>query len=143
MICPKFYDDIDDNKLKFAVIVSMYNNKWVLCKHKDRSTYEWPGGHRENGEDIIQTAQRELYEETGAIDFDIQKICVYSVFDDINETYGMLYFAKIKQFGELPDFEMEHIKLFDDLPENWTYPETHAVLLQKVSEALQESSFMR
>jgi len=140
MIYPKFYNDVDDNMLKFAVIVAMYNDKWVLCKHKDRSTYEWPGGYRENGEDIIQTAQRELYEETGAIDFEIHKISVYSVTDDINEKFGMLYFAKIKQFGELPDFEMESIELFDDLPENWTYPETHAVLPQKISEILLKNS---
>ena len=28
------------------------------------------GGHREANEDIIDTAKRELFEETGAIDFD-------------------------------------------------------------------------
>lgn len=30
-------------------------NKWVFCKHKERETYEVPGGHRESGETITDT----------------------------------------------------------------------------------------
>lgn len=47
MVEVKFYDDIDDILLKFAVIISKTNGKWVFCKHKERDTYEVPGGHRE------------------------------------------------------------------------------------------------
>ena len=63
----KFYNKIDDELLKFAVIISKYNGKWVFCKHKERETYEVPGGRREFGENIIDTAKRELKEETGAV----------------------------------------------------------------------------
>ena len=79
MLEVKFYDTVDDSLLKFAVIISQSNGKWVFCKHKERSTWEVPGGHREPGEDILDTAKRELYEETGAIDFEIDSVCVYSV----------------------------------------------------------------
>ena len=75
----KFYDSITDELLKFAVIISKSNGKWVFCKHKDRDTYEVPGGHREENESIDETARRELYEETGATQFVINPICVYSV----------------------------------------------------------------
>ena len=97
----KFYDKIDDDLLKFAVIISKSNSKWVFCKHRDRDTYEVPGGHREAGELIEDTARRELKEETGALEFSITPICVYSVTgknrvnDTGEETYGMLYFAEI------------------------------------------------
>ena len=96
----KFYDNVADELLKFAVIISKTDNKWVFCKHKERETYEVPGGHREPGESIFETAKRELQEETGAIDFKIEPICVYSVkgktrvnenIDD--ETFGMLFIA--------------------------------------------------
>ena len=49
MLEVKFYDTVDDSLLKFAVIISQSNGKWVFCKHKERDTYEAPGGHRERG----------------------------------------------------------------------------------------------
>lgn len=98
----KFYDSVDDSLLKFAVIVAKSNGKWVFCKHKERNTYECPGGHREAGENIDDTAKRELYEETGAIDYTIQPVCIYSVTAPDNfdgqETFGKLYYAEIKSF---------------------------------------------
>ena len=56
----RFYDNIEDSLLKFAVIIAKTDNKWVFCKHRDRDTYEVPGGHREAGEEILETAKREL-----------------------------------------------------------------------------------
>ena len=32
----KFYDTVNDELLKFAVIISQSNGKWVFCKHKER-----------------------------------------------------------------------------------------------------------
>jgi len=46
-----FYDTVDDKLLKFAVIISKFEDKWVYCRHKERDTYEIPGGHREENED--------------------------------------------------------------------------------------------
>ena len=131
----RFYDSVDDNLLKFAVIISKHKDKWVLCKHKERTTYEVPGGHREAGEEINDTAKRELYEETGAVEFDIRPVCVYSVtapdnFDGV-ETFGMLYFADIKRFESELHSEIEKIELFDELPDNWTYPLIQPELLKE------------
>ena len=42
----KFYDTVNDELMKFAVVISQSNGKWVFCKHKERDTYEVPGGHR-------------------------------------------------------------------------------------------------
>ena len=54
MLEVKFYDTVDDSLLKFAVIISQSNGKWVFCKHKERDTYEVPGGHREAGETFLK-----------------------------------------------------------------------------------------
>ena len=141
MLEVKFYDSnmIDDTLLKFAVIVSKSNGKWVLCMQKGRTTYECPGGHREPGELIVETAKRELYEETGALDYLITPVCVYSVLgndgviQNVEESFGMLYYAEIKSFGELPEMEMERIELMNDLPTAWTYPHIQPKLLDKVN----------
>lgn len=124
----KFYDNTNDNLLKFAVIISKANGKFVLCKHKERNTYEIPGGHREKGETVLEAAKRELKEETGAIDFTIKPVCVYfvkgktRVNENIdNETFGMLYVADIFSFEEIHS-EIEKIIITDKLEYDWTYP---------------------
>ena len=137
MVEVKFYDNVADELLKFAVIISKTDNKWVFCKHKERETYEVPGGHREPGESIFETAKRELQEETGAIDFKIEPICVYSVkgktrvnenIDD--ETFGMLFIADISSFVEL-HCEIEKILISDKLVDNWTYPLIQPILIEE------------
>ena len=125
------------NGNSFAVIISQSNGKWVFCKHKERDTYEVPGGHREAGEDIFETAKRELQEETGAIKFEIKPICVYSVTgktrvnDTGEETFGLLCFAEITEFAKELHSEMEKVVLMDELPENWTYPLIQPKLIEK------------
>lgn len=131
----KFYDSVDDRLLKFAVIISKTNGKWVFCKHKKRDTLEIPGGHRETGEKIEGTAKRELYEETGALKFDIYPICVYSVIEKDNfnnkETFGMLYYAEIFEFENELHSEIERVVLSDTLAENWTYPQIQPFLIKE------------
>lgn len=133
----KFYDSITDVLLRFAVIISKSNGKWVFCKHKERDTFEVPGGHREENESIDETARRELYEETGAVQFVITPICVYSVTgknrvnDSGEETFGMLYFADITIFEEELHSEMEKVVLLDKLPTEWTYPMIQPELIKE------------
>lgn len=133
----EFYQTVDDELLKFAVIVASYQDKYVLCKHKQRDTLEIPGGHREENEDILVTAKRELVEETGALDFEIEPVCVYSVAgkNRVNQTddkmYGLLCFAKINQLDDKIDSEMEKIYLVDKLPNNLTYPLIQPHLFEK------------
>ena len=128
MVEVKFHDHVDDKLLKFAVIISRTKGKWVFCKHRERDTYEVPGGHREIGEDILDTAKRELREETGAVDFSIKPVCIYSVKgktsinkSDEDETFGMLFVADIFSFEEIHS-EIESILITDKLIDNWTNP---------------------
>ena len=79
MTTVNFYEAVPDEKLRFAVIIARKDGRLIFCKRKERNTCEIPGGHRESGESIEQTARRELYEETGAVDYTLTPVCVYSV----------------------------------------------------------------
>ncbi len=138
----KFYESIEDELLKFAVIISKTQNKYVFCKHKDRDTWEIPGGHREQFpdgklENIVDTAKRELYEETGALDFQIKPVCVYSVTKPDNfdgeETFGMLFFADIQCFETELHSEIEKNAIMDGFPERWTYPDIQPHLISEAA----------
>jgi 8-oxo-dGTP diphosphatase len=130
----QFYDNetIDDTLLKFAVIATRYKNKWIYCKHKERNTWEIPGGHREKGEDIFDTAKRELKEETGAEEFSIKPVAVYSVTIDNETNYGKLFYSEMKKLNEKLEYEIEKIQLFDDIPKDMTYPEIQPLLQEYI-----------
>ena len=137
-----FYKTADDELLQFAVIAAKYQGRWVLCKHQQRSTWEFPGGHREAGETIEAAAVRELYEETGAAEYRMVPVSVYSVTDQAQsgekqaESFGMLFSAEISRFDQLPPvFEMEKIECFENPPDNWTYPEIQPLLFQHLRQA--------
>lgn len=136
MLKVHFYETASDEVFQFAVIVSQYKGKWVFCKHRERTTYECPGGRREENESINETAKRELWEETGAKKYDLKPVCVYSVVRDSEESFGMLYFADIIEFEKLPPFEMEKMELFEELPKEWTYPLIQPFLLEQVKKYL-------
>ena len=133
----KFYvlGEIDDSLLDFAVIVSSYNEKWIYCRHKERDTWEIPGGRVDPGESPLKTAERELQEETGALIFGLQPLCIYSVARD-TESYGLLCYAKIEKLGELQNTEIGKIDFFDDEPQNLTYPQIQPKLFAKVKSFL-------
>ena len=139
MLRVKFYEQAEDALLRFAVIIAKSGGKWVFCKHRERDTLEVPGGRREPGETIPETARRELREETGAIDFSLRPVCVYSVKgknsinkhdDDIS--YGMLYVSEIFSFGEI-NSEIERIVISEELPQNWTYPQIQPKLMAEAA----------
>ncbi|MVB12118.1 NUDIX domain protein [Caprobacter fermentans] len=139
----RFYETVDPSLLKYAVIVARSGGKWVLCRHRDRHTWEVPGGHREPGEEITQAARRELYEETGAARFSLSPVCVYGVSGSINhgtENFGMLFFAEIEDFGPLPPFEIAETALRDEFPapDCLTYPDIQPQLFRRVLRQIKE-----
>jgi 8-oxo-dGTP diphosphatase len=134
MIKVLFYDinKINDDNLKIAVIVSKYKNKWIFVQHKERKAWELPAGHREKNETIYQTAQRELWEEAGAKNFELEEICDYSVTSDHSISYGRLFYAKINGLEPLPNFEIKKINFFQTIPKNLTYPTIQKILFNKI-----------
>ena len=89
----------------------------LLTRNKKRG-WEVPGGTREAGEWPIQTAIREVYEETGAELRAIEAIAQYAV--EMPGSAAMvktIYVAQIEHLHPLPEgFETSERRLFDEPP---------------------------
>ena len=86
---------------RFVVIFARYKEKWLYCRAKVRDTYEIPGGHIEYGETPLEAAKRELYEETGALSFDIEPAFDYSVHIPTGWSNGQVFYAQIHELGSI------------------------------------------
>ena len=123
-----------EDEIAYAVVVAQYHGRWVFCRHKDRTTWEHPGGHRETGETPLQTAYRELFEETGAVKLRLQVLGAYKI-----SRFGLLCFAEIAELGPIPaGSEIAEIRLFDTFPQNITY-DAHRKMFDRVQAWLAEN----
>lgn len=130
VICP---DESAENPLRFVVIAAQYGDGWIFVRHRDRSTYEIPGGHIDAGEDAWTAAKRELYEETGAVAYEILPVCCYSVMRGEAKSSGQLYYAHVETLDPLPPaYEMVERIISRTLPEALTYPQIQPKLQDAV-----------
>ena len=105
-----------------AVLVLLKKeSSWVLIKNRNR-LWEFPGGHREQGESIEQTAHREAWEEAGA------KIRIEKTLGYYKIPHGLttvVVLAEALLLGDLPEgFESIEVRLFDRLPNAKSHPLT-------------------
>ena len=124
---------VSEKEYTRVVCVSEYHGKWVFARNKNRNGWEIPGGHIEKGEDWLTAAKREMFEETGATKINVTPICVYKI-----SSYALLCYVEIEELGELPNFEMSEIGVFDDLPRDLTYPDTYKLFFETVKNEIKK-----
>jgi len=121
---------------KYVVVCSNYQGKWLFSRHKERTTWETQGGHVEPGETPMEAARRELYEESGVTEADLYPVCDYKGYRGTRFAYGMTFLAVVHELGQLPESEMQEVRLFEELPENLTYPEMTPLLVKEAEKLL-------
>lgn len=134
MICKTFeIDELED--YKFVVILSEYQGNLLLSRHKERSDWETQGGHIERGETPLEAARRELYEESGAVSYDIAPLCAYRAEDEVTHqgANGVVFTAVIHELSAMPESEMAEVREFTQLPKNLTYPQITPVLFERAA----------
>lgn len=127
----RFYEEAPAHvRQKYAVIIARHEGKLLWCRHRDRDTWEVPGGHIEEGETALEAAARELQEETGALDFTLTPVCWYNlVFTEGYEgSSSLLCVADVHSLGEL-HAEIAEVRTFDEMPSDLTYPKIQPFLL--------------
>lgn len=142
MICRTYaVNELQD--YKYVVVLSEYKGKILLSRHKDRTTWETQGGHIEPGETPLAAAKRELYEESGAVKYEIEPLCDCWAGDENTHqgAGGMVFTAAIHELAAMPESEMAEIRTFEQLPENLTYPQITPVLFSRAGQMEQKSVF--
>jgi len=132
--CEVYTSEFDTmNDYSFVVVFARYQDKWLYCRAKDRDVYETAGGRIEPNEPPLEAAKRELYEETGALKFDIRPAFDYSVHLNGVVSHGQAFLAQIYELGSLPpDFEMAEVRLLDTFPDKMRFPAILPVLYEKM-----------
>ena len=128
---------------KYVVVCSNYQGKWMFSRHKERTTWETQGGHVEEGETPMEAACRELYEESGVTKADLYPVCDYKGCRGTRFAYGMAFLAVVHELGELPESEMQEVQLFEELPENLTYPMVTPLLVKEAEKLLEQMNVLR
>lgn len=128
------------NQLEYVVIMARYAGKWIFVQHRDRTTWEIPGGRIGAEESFIDAAARELMEESGAVKFALFPIEIYSVARAPEAvSYGVLFFADVHELGPMPEgYEMVRQELYLELPEHLTYPEIQPILYYRTMDFILE-----
>lgn len=112
------------DNITYVRMVVKYNGKFVLCYHKKMKKWDCVGGKVKNGESPLTAAKRELFEETGAVDFDIVPVRDYKRFLEDGTFYNnnREYYVNVRKFSDLPEgSEMEKIDFFDEIPEDFMF----------------------
>lgn len=101
----------------YVLVFAFYKGELLLTRHQKRG-WEVPGGTREAGEWPIQTAVREVFEETGAELAAIEPLGQYSIESDENlPLVKTIYVAKVLRLHEIPaGYETVEARLFPEPP---------------------------
>ena len=100
------FGEVPDEELEYSVVAARHKGQWVCVRLKGRGDWCFPGGGREKGETMEENARRELFEETGALDFQIYPLGLYGVDhrlpsgnggeeEQVRVSWGGLYGAEI------------------------------------------------
>lgn len=126
-----FYEEAPAGaRQKYAVIIAKHEGRLLWCRHQNRTTWEVPGGHIEEGETAIEAAARELQEETGALSFSLNPVCWYRLHftDGRLGSVSLLCAAEVHTIGALHS-EIAEVCTLDGMPSALTYPDIQPFLL--------------
>ncbi|MGD1713590.1 NUDIX domain-containing protein [Dapis sp. BLCC M172] len=110
-----------------SVVPILPDGRIVLVRRRDNNQYALPGGMVEWGEDVLTTAKRELFEETGLELVKIRRLVgVYSAPDRDPRVHSINILVEADVRGNMDakdTLEISHVQAFEltSLPQNLSY----------------------
>ncbi len=124
----------EEKQISFVIICAKYQDNWIFVREEGNKTFELPAGHLEESETSLDCAKRELYEETGAIEFKLEAIADYIY----QGKPGRLYLAIVSSLAELPKYEISERVFAKSIPFPQTYPQLQPKFLNYAKEYYKE-----
>ncbi|TFH38012.1 MAG: NUDIX domain-containing protein [Bacteroidia bacterium] len=128
---------LPDHGIGYVIIGARYRGQWIFVYHNRRKSWGLPAGHIDGGENPDIAARRELEEETGALEFNIDCLSTYTVISENSIGSGRLYFAEVEKLGEIQDREeIGDIICSDNIPGGVAFPEVQEALFNHLVAAI-------
>lgn len=121
-------------KVTKITVAAIRNGKYMFVKQRGKSTLELPRTDIAPDENAAKALRRVLEGLLGAEVYASQFVCPYSVIDDKDIQYGILYRVEITSMGQFPHSHLAGVYYLDTPPEDddkWTFPETDKPLFQE------------
>jgi 8-oxo-dGTP diphosphatase len=126
-------------EIGFAVHAAFHDGRLVLVRNRGRRAWELPGGRREPGESILDTARRELVEECGAPAAELRPWCGYSVRLADRLTHGLLCLTRLETLpGPPAESEIGEARAVTRLPGGLCYPHIQGRILEVLAACAEE-----
>lgn len=101
-------------------IINKNDDKWLMCRRKKnpyKGLLNLVGGKIEDGEDYLSAAYRELFEETGISDKDVNLLHIMDFNYPLDDCFVQLYAGKLKK--DIQVFGDENELMWIDINENF------------------------
>ena len=106
---------------KHVLIIPKFNGQFLLTNHKERGL-EFPGGKVDEGESLVEGAQRELYEETGGLVGNLHFVGTYIVHDGDDTFSKAAFCCNIERLDQLKHYHETNgpmlVNHIDDIAED-------------------------